>query len=68
MHGPVFDDARTPAGFAKATVDTETGTVVRPGGADLAPDTLYHRVRQASGRIGTLPLDAESRPLKLLPI
>lgn len=45
MHGPVFDGARTPAGFAKAAVDAETGTVVWPGGADLAPDTLYQRLR-----------------------
>ncbi len=45
MHGPVFDKARSPAGFAKATVDAETGTVVWPGGADLAPDTLYQRLR-----------------------
>jgi hypothetical protein len=45
MHGPVFADALTPEGFAKAKVDAETGTVVWPGGADLAPDTLYERVR-----------------------
>jgi Protein of unknown function (DUF2442) len=45
MHGPVFAQARTPEGFAKVTVDAETGTVVWPGGADLAPDTLYVRVR-----------------------
>jgi hypothetical protein len=45
MRGPVFDAARTPAGFAEAAVDSETGTVVWPGGADLAPDTLYERVR-----------------------
>jgi hypothetical protein len=45
MRGPVFDRARTPDGFAQATVDVETGTVVWPGGADLAPDTLYERVR-----------------------
>jgi hypothetical protein len=45
MNGPVFDDARTPAGFAKVEVDGETGTVTWPGGADLAPDTLYMRVR-----------------------
>jgi hypothetical protein len=45
MRGPVFDDARTEAGFALITVDAETGTVVWPGGADLAPDTLYERVR-----------------------
>lgn len=45
MHGPVFADARTREGFAKVAVDPETGTVVWPGGADLAPDTLYERVR-----------------------
>jgi hypothetical protein len=45
MRGPVFDQARTPQGFAKVSVDPETGTVVWPGGADLAPDTLYERVR-----------------------
>ena len=45
MHGPVFHEARTPEGFATVTVDPETGTVVWPGGADLAPDTLYERVR-----------------------
>lgn len=48
MHGPVFDDARTPDGFAKVEVDTGTGTVVWPGGADLAPDTLYERVRSGA--------------------
>jgi hypothetical protein len=48
MAGPVFADARTVSGFARATVDAETGTVVWPGGADLAPDTLYQRVRTGS--------------------
>jgi Protein of unknown function (DUF2442) len=45
MRGPVFEQARTPAGFARVKVDAETGTVTWPGGADLAPDTLYLRVR-----------------------
>lgn len=45
MRAPVFDAARTFEGFAKVDVDTETGTVTWPGGADLAPDTLYERVR-----------------------
>jgi hypothetical protein len=45
MHGPVFEQARTPARFAKVEVDAETGTVTWPGGADLAPDTLYIRIR-----------------------
>lgn len=45
MRGPVFDQACCPEGFAKVAVDRETGTVTWPGGADLAPDTLYERVR-----------------------
>jgi len=45
MRGPVFKHARTPEGFGAVSVDPETGTVVWPGGADLAPDTLYERVR-----------------------
>ena len=45
MHGPVFERARTLEGFAEAKADPESRTVVWPGGADLAPDTLYERVR-----------------------
>lgn len=45
MRGSVFEHARGAEGFAQASVDPETGTVVWPGGADLAPDTLYVRVR-----------------------
>ncbi len=48
MRGPVFKDAQTSSGFAMVEVDTETGTVVWPGGADLAPDTLYERVRSGT--------------------
>jgi Protein of unknown function (DUF2442) len=45
MHGPVFAEARTSEGFSRVTVDPELGTIAWPGGADLAPDTLYERVR-----------------------
>ena len=45
MHGPVFERARTPVGFVEVRVDIELGTVFWPGGADLAPDVLYERVR-----------------------
>ena len=45
MRGPVFSQARTPDGFARVSVAEETGTVVWLGGADLAPDTLYERIR-----------------------
>ena len=45
MHGPVFERARTPVGFSEAVLDVESGTVAWPGGADLAPDVLYERIR-----------------------
>lgn len=45
MRGPVFEYAVTPEGFAEVSVDAESGTICWPGGADLAPDTLYERVR-----------------------
>lgn len=48
MWGPVFERARTEEGFAEAYVDTEAGTVAWPGNVDLAPDTLYERVRTGS--------------------
>jgi Protein of unknown function (DUF2442) len=44
MRGPVFDQARTSQGFSEGSVDRESGTVIWPGGADLAPDTVYVRV------------------------
>jgi hypothetical protein len=44
MLGPVFAAARTEDGFSEARLDPETATVVWPGGADLAPDTLYQRL------------------------
>ena len=47
MWGPVFEEARTPEGFEKVAVDPESGTVVWPGGADLAPD---HALRASSYR------------------
>jgi Protein of unknown function (DUF2442) len=48
MRGPVFEAARTQTGFARVYVDGETGTVVWPNGADLAPDTLHERVRSGA--------------------
>lgn len=45
LWGPVFSRARTPAGFAEVYVDEEGGTIAWPGEVDLAPDTLYVRVK-----------------------
>jgi len=52
MLGPIFAGARTREGFARATLDRETATVVWPGGADLAPDTLYERLRTGAWPTG----------------
>jgi hypothetical protein len=43
LWGPVFERVRTREGFRKVYLDN--GTVSWPGGADLAPDTLYEMVR-----------------------
>ena len=45
MWGPVFERARTRKGFAEMYLDTEARTIAWPGEVDLAPDTLYERVR-----------------------
>lgn len=46
MRGSVFERARQRAGFMEVRVDAELGTVCWPGGADLAPDMLYTRIRR----------------------
>jgi hypothetical protein len=48
MRGPIFERARTLDGFSEVFVDAEIGTVAWPGGADLAPDTLYERVHSGT--------------------
>ena len=45
MWGPVFERARTEEGFAEMYLDAESYTIAWPGEVDLAPDTLYERVR-----------------------
>ncbi|MGB6425480.1 MAG: DUF2442 domain-containing protein [Solirubrobacterales bacterium] len=55
LSGPVFERARTVEGFLELRVDDESGTIVWPGGADLAPDTLYERVRTGSWPESSVP-------------
>lgn len=43
----VFAPLNDPAEFAKVSVNPELGTIVWPGGADLAPDVLYSRITGA---------------------
>ncbi len=41
LTGPVFRPLREPSYFARVVVDPQSGTVVWPNGADLAPEALY---------------------------
>jgi hypothetical protein len=40
-----------PSEFLQARVDAESGTVVWPGGLDVAPDRLYSDISRSSGRV-----------------
>jgi Protein of unknown function (DUF2442) len=53
LRGPVFELARTPEGFRE--VHIAEGTVAWPGGADLAPDTLYERVKTGAWPHAAVP-------------
>lgn len=44
LRGPVFGPLRDPARFAEVGID-EFGAVCWPGGADLAPDAMYERLK-----------------------
>lgn len=47
LPGPVFQELRDPARFAEVGID-EFGVVCWPNGADLAPDTMYERLKAQS--------------------
>jgi hypothetical protein len=50
-YGGVFEPLRDPAYFAQLRSDPETGTIVWPNHADIAPETLYaHAQRRAAAR------------------
>ena len=44
-YGGVFEPLRDEAFFGKLRADAEAGTIVWPNGADVAPETLYERLR-----------------------
>ena len=41
-----------PAEFGEVAVDPESGTLIWPGGLDVAPDRLYSEVIRAAGEVG----------------
>ncbi len=46
--GPVFEPVRDPEMFKRFIIHPEFHTLVWPNGADIAPEALYERARQAA--------------------
>jgi len=65
MRGPAFECARSAEGFAEVFVDAEIGTVAWSGGADLAPDTLYERVRSGAWPVDIVAAESAQMSLRL---
>lgn len=51
LDGPVFEPLRDPELFARVRVDTESGTVAWPTGADLDPIVVYEGLKPLNARI-----------------
>lgn len=47
-YGGVFKALRDPDCFNQVHVDHELGTIVWPGGADLAPEVLYEKAQASA--------------------
>jgi hypothetical protein len=45
LWGPIFEPLKSVDEFAKVYVEPEWHTLAWPNGADLAPESLYHRLK-----------------------
>jgi len=54
-YGGVFEPLRDPDFFRQLRADHEAGTVVWPNRADIAPESLYARAREATATGATSP-------------
>ncbi|MGI8660146.1 MAG: DUF2442 domain-containing protein [Thermoleophilaceae bacterium] len=54
-YGGVFEPLRDPDFFRRLRADPEAGTVVWPNQADIAPESLYARAREATATGATSP-------------
>ena len=63
LWGPVFEQVRTDADvFTAVRVDPELGTIVWPGGADLAPEFLYDHA--VLGQVAHFDHDPRDQPVE----
>jgi hypothetical protein len=51
-YGPVFEPLREPGYFRQLRADPESGTIVWPNEADVAPETLYVHAQRAAAASG----------------
>jgi len=50
LWGEAFEELKNQDFFKKAFVDGTTGTITWPNGIDIAPETLYERLSEPSGK------------------
>lgn len=52
--GPMFEPHKDIDFFCEMRIDKRGGTICWPDESDLAPDTLYEKIKAAGGKLATL--------------